>query len=349
MLATFVNYKTAFEVTKDPKFEAIKNERVEAVSAKFAEEEQAFASERDAALAEAKGRQDSLAGELPGKEAEMNAANTKRKADIKEAGVAYKAAVKEAKAKHAAIKKDEIAKIEKTYKDMWEKEKADYKESMLKNKDPESRRARKMAYVSFKESFPQMKANDLERRTNALEFDKETELNGLKAHYTQQKGLLKDEIAESKKAFDAEYRPYDALVKEYGEKEKELKKRKEEALLRANLLFFFKFGDYYEVIPDDITNKIIQGLGEKVFTKVFRIEVPHDGSEEREGTMPFKVVALVNFGDVKFYKCVGTLMGEKVVVYVRKVREIEIGADIRLAPDLVKAEIYEDERNIRLY
>ena len=194
-----------------------------------------------------------------------------------------------------------------------------------------------------------MKANDLERKTNALEFDKETEINGLKARFNQQKALIKDTIKENKKKFEEENFPLQVAQKEYAAKEKELAKKKADDLLHAQLLFFFKYDDYYEVVPDEITNKIIQGLGNKVFTKIFRIEVPHDGFIEQKDTMEFKVVSLINYGDVKLYKCVGDAYGEKVTVYINKEREIELGEKIYLSPNLEKTQIYEDELNIRLY
>ena len=349
LMATFVNFKTAFEVTKDQRFEEEKNARVKAVEEKYAALEEDFKKEKEAALSEAKGKQDALASSIPAKEAALNEQNAKLLSELKEASAKYKSDVKEAKARHAKILKEETGKIEKMYKDMWEKEAADYKESMLKNKDPESRRNRKLAYQTFKESFPQMKSNDLERKTNALEFDKETELNGIKARYVQKKSFTKDALKQNKIKFEEENFPYNALSKAYEKKEKALAKKKEEDLLRANLLFFFKFDDYYEVVPEDITNKVIQGLGEKVFTKTFRIEVPHDALNDKEGALPLKVVALINYGAVKFYKCVGKAYGEKVTIYLRKDKERNVGDDIDVSPDLAECQIYEDERNIRLY
>ena len=103
------------------------------------------------------------------------------------------------------------------------------------------------------------------------------------------------------------------------------------------------------MVPDEITNKIIQGLGNKVFTKIFRIEVPHNAFAEQENTLPFKAVALVNYGDVKLYKCIGQVDGSETIIYLDKTREINLGDTIYLRPELEKAQIYEDDRNIRLY
>ena len=194
-----------------------------------------------------------------------------------------------------------------------------------------------------------MKANDVERKTNSLEFDKETELNGVKARFNQQKALIKDQIKENERKFQEENYPSKKAEKDIKAKRKDLQKKKEDDLLHAKLIFFFKYDYYYQLIPDDITNKIIQGLGNRVFTKIFRIEVPHNGFEEQEGTMEFKVVANINYGDVKMYKCVGEAYGEKVTVYLNKEREIALGEVVYLRPKLEETQIYEDDLNIRLY
>jgi hypothetical protein len=70
---------------------------------------------------------------------------------------------------------------------------------------------------------------------------------------------------------------------------------------------------------------------------------------EDKGGLEFKVVSLVNYGDVKLYKCVGGLYGEKVTAYINQERDIALGSVIHLAPVVEKTQIYEDERNIRLY
>ena len=96
---------------------------------------------------------------------------------LKEAKAKYSADVKEAKARHKQIRKEEMAKINEQYRKIKEDEALDYKDFMMKNKDKESRRSRRLSYSVFRENFPQMKQSEVERRMNALDFDKETELN----------------------------------------------------------------------------------------------------------------------------------------------------------------------------
>ena len=347
--ATFVNLKTAHEVTKDDNFLKIQNERVKVVEDKYAQLFEEFNKEKEAVLGEAKAKQDAASAQLAQKQADMEQANAKLNEELKQAGVQYKADLKEIKARHAKIAKDEMAKIDAMYKKMWADEVADYKRAMANNKDYESRKARKLSFQVFKESFPQMKANDVERKTNSLDFDKETEINGVKARYSQKKNLLKETIKENKANFEKENFPLKIAEAEFAKKEKELNAKKENDILHAKLIFFFKIGDFYQLIPDDITARIIQGLGNRVFTKVFRIEVPHNGFEEMEGGLPFQIVSNVNYGDAKMYKCNGELYGEKVTVFINKDREVEVGGTVSLRPKLAETQIYEDELNIRLY
>ncbi len=347
--ATFVNYKTAEEVTKDPSFAKMKDEKVAKVKAEYEEKRKAFEAEKERALKEAQEKQNAVNASVAEREAALAKEKEETKKQLAEAKAQYRKDVKEAKAKHAQIMKEEMAKIDAQYKKMKDEEKADYKEFMMKNKDPESRRSRRTSYSVFKESFPAMKASDVEKRTNSLDFEKETELNGLKARYSQLVALSKDKLKEDERKFKEECYPLETTTKEYEKKTKAFDKEEQDALRRAELLFFFKYDEFYQLLPDDITNKIIQGMGERVFTKIFRIEVPHDGFEEKEGALEFKVVSLVNFGDVKLYKCAGTMYGEKVNVYINQERDIALGEVIHLAPIVEKTQIYEDERNIRLY
>ena len=347
--AMFVNFKTAYEVTQDQKFMDIRNQRVDEVTKKYEQVEKEFADEKAAKLQEAEQKQNQMASAASNRKAEVDKENSGYNEEIKKITAEYRANLKAAKAKHKEIKKDALAKIDAQYKEMWAKEKADFKQYMAANRDPESRRQRRESYSVFKESFPQMKANDIERKTNALEFDKETEENALKAKFTQEKVVLKDKIKENNRKYEEEYYPLKIAEKEYAEKEKALKEKKADDLLHAELIFFFKFEKKYFLIPDDITGRIIQGLGNKVFTKVFRVEVPHNGYVEDPDGLEFKVVSAVNYGDVKLYKCTGELYGEKAVVYINKDREIELGETIHLTPALEKTEIYENELNIRLY
>ena len=277
---------------------------------------------------------------------QKNAANKQELAKIT---ADYRAQNREASAKHKQIAKDEMAKINEQYKKMWEDEKRDYQQSMMNNRDAETRRQRRLSYSIFKESFPQMKQNDVERRMNSLDFDRETELNSIKARYTQQKTIIKDNMKQDREKFEEECFPLKLATKKYDEAEKALKAKKDDALLHAELIFFFKFEDNYQLIPDDITNRIIQGLGNKVFTKTFRVEVPHNGYKEDPKGIEFKVVSFVNYGDVKLYKCSGELFGEKVNVYINQERDIQLGEKVFLSPQLDLTQIYENDLNIRLY
>ena len=349
LFSTFVNFKTAYGNTKDQALVDIKNQRVAEAKAKYEALEAEFANENKGKLEEAKAKQESLKGEAKAKQDEIKAlkkSNNKQIWDLRmQYFKDYWATVK----KHNKIIADAKKEIKAQYKKLYEAEKADYKESIQKNKDKESVRARKINWSVFKENFPTMRQSEMERRINSLEFDKETEINAIKARMTQKINLLKDETKQAQIEFEKTYHPYDVMSKEVKDKAKALKKEKDDALLRAELIFFFNHDNKYQLIPDFITDKIIQGLGSKVFTKQFSLKVPHTAFTEENGLLEFKVVALVNYGDVKLYKCVGEEYGEKLVVYINKEREIEIGSKIMLSPKLEESEIYESALNIRLY
>ncbi len=349
IVARFVNLKTAYENTKDEKFMELQNARVNAVEEKYAKLEEEFNAAKEKDFAEAQAKQAEAQNNFAEKKAKMDEENAKLSAELKEAKAKYSEEMKEIKARHKDIHKKEMAKIDAQFKKMWEDEKADYKKSMLANKDRDSRSQRRMAYSVFKENFPQMKANDVERKTNSLEFDKETEINGAKARFNQKKNLVKETIRESRTKFEQENFPYKVKMKEYVEKEKALKAKKADDLLHAKLIFFFTYEKTFQLIPDEITGKIIQGLGNRVFTKNFRVEVPHDAFVEEKGNLEFKMVSNVNYGDVKMYKCSGELYGDRVTVFINNEREIKLGETVSLKPDLEKCQIYEDELNIRLY
>lgn len=232
---------------------------------------------------------------------------------------------------------------------MLEDETKDYKLAVSTNKDKEAIRARKLSYQLFKESLPAMRTNDISNKENALAFDSETEINGLKSRYAQNKFLLTSKIKEGKDNFNKENYPLKECEKLYAKKQAEFDAKEKDALLHAELMFFFKFDDIYQIIPNNITDKIIQGLGNKVFTKTFRVEVPHTAYVKADKGLEFTVTSLVNYGDVKYYKCVGRMYDKDQVIYIRKTEELSLGEKIHVLPDLSKCEIYETALNIRLY
>jgi len=347
--ASFVNFKTAFEVTQDQRFVTERETRVDAVLKEFKAKEDELAKEKAAALEQANKDYLAIQPMFAANKVAMNKDNANLKKQIAELSAKYKKDLTEAKVRHEKIKAEAIKAIENQYATMIENETKDYKLALATNRDPDAKRARKLSYQLFKENLPQQKKNDIENKLNSLAFDSETELNGLRAHFSQEKYLLSSKIKESKDNFFRINKPVEYITKVYEEKEAKLAASKKDALLHAELLFFFKYDNYYQVIPADITNKIIQGVGNKVFTKTFRISTPHTCFEECEGALNFKVTALVNYGDVKLYKCVGSLYEQQQVVYIRKTRDIPLGSNVSLRPSLKDSEVYETGLNIRLY
>ena len=150
-----------------------------------------------------------------------------------------------------------------------------------------------------------MKANDIERKTNSLDFDKETEINGTKARFSQQKNLLKETIKENKANFEKDNFPLKIVEAEFAGREKELNAKKEHDILHAKLIFFFKTGEFYQVIPDDITARIIQGLGNRVFTKTFTQSTRRFSMPSTVASMPInsRLLKISSQAKTKMWQC----------------------------------------------
>ena len=77
----------------------------------------------------------------------------------------------------------------------------------------------------------------------------------------------------------------------------------EEAYTHANILFFFKVNDLVVLSSDAISHKMIQGLGIKVFTKQYLIELPHNCFTESEEGMELNVLELLDYGRIRYLHC----------------------------------------------
>jgi len=232
---------------------------------------------------------------------------------------------------------------------MLAKEKADYMASMEINKDPDSRRARKALFDSFKETLPAAKANDLKNRLNSASFDYETEKSAISSRYTRAKFDYTSAIKNKEEELNRTSMPVETLTKEYDDKMAALNKEKDAAVLSASLIFFFDFDGHYQIIPDNITNKIIQGLGSKAFTKTYKICIPHASYRIEEKGIGVEVREIVDYVSHKYYKCVAKMYGQEFTLFVEGGNEFKVGDHFFVEPDLEETEIYETALNIRLY
>lgn len=147
--------------------------------------------------------------------------------------------------------------------------------------------------------------NELEKRTNLEAIRYEGEVNSLKGNFKRTKDNLKKQYGDLVKECNKEAFPAKELTKEYKAQLKKLKGEYDEALMRANIIFFFKIQDLVILSNDAISNKMIQSLGVKVFTKQYLIEVPHDAYVlNADMGLDVEVKELLDYGTKKYLKCV---------------------------------------------
>ena len=76
--------------------------------------------------------------------------------------------------------------------------------------------------------------------------------------------------------------------------------------------------EYYDLLNETISNKLIQGLGTSVFSKNFIIEIPHDAfsfvDSSVQNALKGTITATVDYGSKKFYTVEIANMNAKVNV-----------------------------------
>ena len=165
--------------------------------------------------------------------------------------------------------------------------------------------------------------------------------------------LLKKEIKNKKDELKKAQNPMKFIEKEHAAKLAELNKKLEEATKKAGFVFFFRFDqNYYSLLSDIISNKLIQGLGTRVCSRQFRVDIPHDAYTIREDNKGFKVVveSILNYGENYYMRCrYLTDNNAEQFVFVETKEPLSVGKELYLDIDLTRCQITETDMNIRLY
>ena len=347
LLSTFVNFKTAYGVTQNEEFLRIRDEKVNIVNEKYNVLEENLNNEYHQKIESVDVEQVNL--EKEANLAAIKAVKAESKQKIAEITSTYKTELKEAKAAYANRIREVKLAVKEEYDAMVRKEKEDYILAISTNKDRDAIRARKAAYESFKETLPATRANDLNARLNTESFEFDTIKSGITSRYTRAKYDIKSACEEEVKRLTIACDPIKHYTKEFNVAQKALNAKRKEELLHAELLFFFNFDGFYLMIPEDITTKIIQGLGSKVFTKTFRISVPHDSYVISDSGIKFTILDTVDYGSSSFYIAEGNMYGGVVRIYIKSNGEHQVGDVVNVTPVLENTEISETSLNIRLY
>ena len=119
--------------------------------------------------------------------------------------------------------------------------------------------------------------------------------------------------------------------------------------MHAKIIFFFKTGDLVTLCNDEISNKMIQSLGIKVFTKQYLVEIPHDAYQisEDEG-FKVQVLEVLDYGKVKFAKCLYKDHHYESNIYIQ-IEDENIGSELCVKYDISKIHITEKAMDIKIY
>ena len=350
--STFLNYETVMASNPNPEFEAYKQAKIEEASktadALIAAEQARFDAEiENLSTVDVKAEFEKKAAEFEALDKEaiekIYALREQTAAEKKELSENFKKAKKEEKEKNDAL-----------FAEKKRKEIEDFKRFKENNKDKVALKRRTDEYHIFKDNFATEKENTLNLIVNGMTMEYESKSSALTAACRRSVDLLKKEMQERRKTLKHLQNPKAFLEKEHVKKVKELLLKKKEAVKFASFIFFFKLpGSYYPLAAELIANKLIQGLGTRVFTKNFYIEMPHDGYEiVEEDNNCFHAVVEENldYGNIYFIRLSYTgVNGEKLYFYLKNDKPFEIGTKLNLKFDITKSQITETDMNIRLY
>lgn len=343
--AIFMNYQTAksfvgnkYDSVLEDRIATVKNEFEPKISSRTEEYNQscAEASKVDSKAIEAKN-----AAELSQSKSNLDEALQKAKQELQ-------SNAKQLKEKH----QENNARIIKEVDEMYAKIKADelnsFEQFKLINKDKDAYRKRNQELREFKSTIGIEKKNELDKRINLEAVSYESDLNALKGTFKRTvDGLKKDHKDLVRKCKDEAY-PVKALTKEYKKDIKALNLEYQNKLNLANIIFFFKTNQLITLSNDAISNKMIQSLGIKVFTKQYIIEIPHDAYILGDEGLELKVLETLDFDSKKYLHCSYTDDYGTSDIYILVNEEIN-KETIKVTFDISKVHITEKSMDIKIY
>ena len=264
---------------------------------------------------------------------------------------ATKQSVAQLKADHKKAVHDIKANNAKLYADLKAKEVADYKQFLATNKDRDTIKRRRDEYHIFRDTFADQKNNALEQALKGEEMVFDNNLSKVKAESKRTVANLKKKIADSKEEAKRSVDPYTYLINAHKGELAKFDKERKAALYQAGLIFFFGIGEYRFPSTPVISGKLIQGLGTRVFTKNYLIEVPHDAYTLSETTGVQAVVnEVADYGERKFaVVSYFDSNGEEKKGYLLIDNIPAPGTHIFINFDITRSRITETGMGIRLY
>lgn len=367
--ANFFNYKTAMAMTGDnPKFEEEKIRRETAAAAKYdeliAQAHVDYQRDYDSTVPEEFKNIMNMEDEGAKKTAYKQLVTERRvkgnqilaedKAEMNKALALLKVTrndqLKALKEKHKADTAEAKKQVIELYTKLRIDEKQSFEDFIKVNKDREALRRRRDEYRMFTSTFTDQRANAMTEAVKGIDINYDNDVSKVKSTYKRGVNGAKQAFAEKKKFYGEQADPVGTLDRKYAKKYADLEKEKKNAVTLAGNVFIFGIGKYYFMSQPVISAKLIQGLGTRVFSKNFLLEVPHDAYVVSEDGIDGRVESIVNYGNISFAKVVyQDSLGNEQFAYVQFDKDLKEGDEIKLAFDITKCQITETGNNIRLY
>lgn len=343
--AIFMNYQTAKSFVGN-QYDSVLESRLEAVRAEYEPKLASLTESYTQACAEAS-KVDSKevvaknAAELEQSKLTLKESLLKAKQELQENS-------KELRSKHQAANAQIIKDVDAMYAQIKEDEFKSFEQFKLINKDKDAFRKRNQELREFKATIGIEKKNELDKRINLEAVSFESDLNALKGTYKRTvDGLKKDHKDLVDRCKDEAY-PLKALSKQYKKDVKALKAEYQTKLNLANIIFFFKTNQLITLSNDAISNKMIQSLGIKVFTKQYIIEIPHNAYQIGNEGLELKVIDVLDYDSRKYLHCSYSDDYGTSEVYLLVNEEIN-QETIHVTFDISQVHITEKSMDIKIY
>lgn len=217
------------------------------------------------------------------------------------------------------------------------------------NKDKDAYRRRNQEIREFKANFGLEKKNELEKQINLESIRYESDLNALKGIYKRTVEGIKKDYKDFINSCNAESNPLKVLTKNYKKQVKEIRKEYQQERTLAEIIFFLKINNLITLCTDEISNKMVQSLGVKVFTKQYIIDIPHTAYVEDENGLELEVLEVLDFEKQKYLHCqVDDGAGLKEIYMETSSTTVE-KEKIKVSFDVSKIHITEKSMEIKIY
>ncbi|MDE5546189.1 MAG: sn-glycerol-3-phosphate ABC transporter ATP-binding protein UgpC [Anaeroplasmataceae bacterium] len=345
--AIFLNHATAKTFVGDT-YDSVVQDRLQNVDDTYLPKIQALTEEYQTAANEAK-KVDSNSIAAKNKpiidEKKQNLAK-----EVARLTAEFNEASKQLKEEHHAKNNEITERVESTYAKIKEDELAAFESFKAMNKDKDAYRKRATEIRTFKANFNLEKKNELDKQINLEAVRYESDLNALKGNYKRNVDSLKKDFKDFVNQCNNEAYPLKKLDKEYRKNLKELTSKYQNEKNLANIIFFLKINDLLTLCTDAISNKMIQSLGVKVFTKQYLVEIPHNAYKEtQEEGLEIQVLELKDYGKRKYLHCQMDDGAGVKELYIETERESVDTKTIKVVFDVTKIHITEKSMEIKIY